>query len=264
MREEVLFFVHGPAASGKSTFLETLKACFGDYAKVADFESFIARREVGAIRNDIAELAGRRFVVSIEVEEGKKLAEGLVKMLTGGDTVRARFLYKEGFEYVPQFKLWLAANNAPRVRDNDAAMWRRILRVPFECVVPKERRDPTVKARLKDSTVSGAAILAWAVEGCQRWMVEGLRVPEVVEAATEQYRSEMDPLKEFFYEACQFRADAWVAAATLRTAYENWVKHSGERQIDGRAFAERLRERGCTPAKHGGVRGWLGVALEDR
>ena len=95
--EEVLFFVHGPAASGKSTFLEALKAAFGDYAKVADFESFIARRDAGNIRNDIAELAGRRFVLSIEVDDGKRLAEGLVKMLTGGDTIRARFLYQEAF-----------------------------------------------------------------------------------------------------------------------------------------------------------------------
>jgi putative DNA primase/helicase len=158
--EEVLFFVHGPAAAGKSTFLESLKASFGDYAKVADFESFIARRDSGTLRNDIAELAGRRFVLSIEVEQGKRLAEGLVKMLTGGDSVRARFLYKEAFDFVPQFKLWLAANHAPRVRDDDSAMWRRILRVPFERIVPKAKRDPTLKARLRDPAVSGAAILA--------------------------------------------------------------------------------------------------------
>ena len=127
-------FVHGPGASGKSTFLDSLRAAMGDYAKVADFESFIQRRE-GAIRDDIAELAGRRFVVSIEVDEGKRLAEGLVKMLTGGDTLRARFLYQEAFEFLPQCKLWLAANHAPRIKDDDSAMWRRILRIQFEHVV---------------------------------------------------------------------------------------------------------------------------------
>jgi putative DNA primase/helicase len=263
--EEVLFFVHGPAASGKSTFLETLKASFGDYAKVADFESFIARRDVGAIRNDIAELAGRRFVLSIEVDEGKKLAEGLVKLLTGGDTVRARFLYQEAFEFAPSFKLWLAANHAPRVRDNDTAIWRRILRLPFEHVVPKARRDPTVKARLKDPAVSGPAILAWAVEGCLRWQQEGLRVPEVVEQATEQYRLDMDPLKLFFDERCTFFADAWTSAKTLRDTYETWAKDSGERALDARQFAERLRERGCIQKPTRAGRGWSGIALmEDR
>jgi putative DNA primase/helicase len=157
--QEVLFFVHGPGGSGKSTFPEAIKAVLGEYGKSADFETFISRRDGGAIRNDVAELAGRRFVVSIEVDEGKKLAEGLVKLLTGGDTVRARFLYQEAFDYVPQFKLWLAANHAPKVRHDDSAMWRRILRIPFDQVVPKEKRDPSLKARLKDVNESGPAVL---------------------------------------------------------------------------------------------------------
>ena len=264
VREEVLFFVHGPEASGKSTYLETLKAAFGDYAKVADFESFIARRDAGAIRNDIAELAGRRFVVSIEVDQGKKLAEGLVKMLTGGDTVRARFLYQEGFEFLPQFKLWLAANDAPRVRDNDSAIWRRILRIPFENTVPKEKRDATLKATLRDPSISGPAILAWAVEGCLRWQEDGLRVPAIVEKATEQYRMDMDPLRPFFDEGCRFGSTEWTTASALREAYEAWARANGEHPLDGRQFAERLRKRGCEQKATRSGRGWAGIALDQK
>lgn len=262
VREEVLFFVHGPEAAGKSTFLESLKASYGDYSKVADFESFIARRDAGAIRNDIAELAGRRFVVSIEVDQGKKLAEGLVKMLTGGDTVRARFLYQESFEFCPQFKLWLAANHAPKVGDRDGAIWRRILRIPFENVVPKEKRDATLKAALRDPAVSGSAILAWAVRGCLEWQQNGLRVPEVVEQATAQYRLDMDPLKSFFEDCCTFDGGDWTATAALREAYESWAKANGERPIDGRQFAERLRARGCAPKTTRAGRGWAGIGLD--
>jgi len=262
--EEVLFFVHGPTASGKSTFLETLRSAFGDYSKVADFESFIARRDAGAIRNDIAELAGRRFVVSIEVDEGRKLAEGLVKLLTGGDTVRARFLYQEAFEFAPSFKLWLAANHAPRVRDNDSAIWRRILRLPFEHIVPKEQRDPTLKARLRDPALSGPAILAWAAFGCLRWQEDGLCIPAVVEEATEAYRADMDPLRPFFEERCDFEPDAWCSVAMLRSAYEAWAKESGERYVlDGRQFAERLREHGCIQKPTRAGRGWSGIALKE-
>jgi putative DNA primase/helicase len=260
--EEKLFFVHGPAAAGKSTFLEAIKAALGDYAKTADFESFVQRREAGAVRNDIAELAGRRFVVSIEVDEGKKLAEGLIKLLTGGDTVRARFLYQEAFEYVPQFKLWLAANHAPRVRHDDSAMWRRILRIPFESVIPQARRDPSVKARLKDVEESGPAILAWAVEGCLRWQEEGLGVPEVVEEATEQYRLDMDPLRDFIADCCVLAPHAWTPAAKLREAYEKYCKENGERHVlNARDFADGLKARGCqTERKHTG-RGWRGIGL---
>jgi putative DNA primase/helicase len=186
--EEVLFFIHGPEAAGKSTFIEAIKAALGDYARTADFETFLQKRGDGGIRNDIARLAGARLVVSIEIDEGKRLAQGLVKQLTGGDTVTARFLWAEAFEFEPQFKLWLAANHAPKVRDTDGALWRRILRVPFEHVVPKEQRDKAVKATLKNPALAGPAILAWAVAGCLEWQQVGLGVPPEVMAATATYR----------------------------------------------------------------------------
>ena len=176
-REEVLLMPLGPSATGKSTFLEAVRGVMGDYACTADFESFVAKRDAG-VRNDIAALAGRRMVVSIEVEEGKRLAEGLVKNLTGRDTISARFLYQEALSFRPQFKLWLAANDAPRVRHADSAIWRRILRLPFEHVVPVERRDPTLKERLCSMPDCQRAVLAWAVEGALRWREEGLMVPE--------------------------------------------------------------------------------------
>jgi putative DNA primase/helicase len=260
--EEVLFFVHGPAAAGKSTFLEAIKAALGDYSKSADFETFVQRREVGSVRNDIAELAGRRFVVSIEIDEGKKLAEGLVKLITGGDTVRARFLYQEAFEYVPQFKLWLAANHAPKVKHDDMAMWRRILRIPFEQAIPKDRRDPAIKARLKDVRESGPAILAWAVEGCLRWRSERLGVPKTVQAATEEYRLDMDPLRDFVAECCVLHQQAWVLAARLRQAYDEYCKQTGEKRLLGpREFGEGLKGRGCTRDRRHAGHGWLGIGL---
>jgi putative DNA primase/helicase len=260
--EEVLFFVHGPGRSGKSTFLEAVKGTLGDYAKSADFESFVQRSQPGAVRNDIAELAGRRFVVSVEVDEGKKLAEGLVKLLSGGDTVRARFLYQESFEFVPQFKLWLAANHAPKVKHDDPAIWRRILRIPFEHVVPKEKCDPSIKARLKNFEECGPAIVAWATEGCLRWREEGLGVPPVVERATEQYRVEMDPLNDFIEDCCVLRQDAWTPVALLRQAYESYCKENGEKHpIASKDFAKGLTARRCVPERRHSGRGWLGIGI---
>jgi putative DNA primase/helicase len=196
------------------------------------------------------------------VDEGKKLAEGLVKLVTGGNTVRARFLYQEAFDFVPQFKLWLAANHAPKVKHDDSAMWRRILRIPFENVLPKERCDPTVKARLKNVEECGSAILAWAVEGCLRWREQGLGVPPVVEEATEQYRLDMDPLKEFVAECCICHPNAWTPAGTLRSAYERYCRENGEKHPVGpRDFADGLRARGCTRDKRHAGHGWLGIGL---
>jgi len=260
--EEVLFFVHGPAASGKSTFLEALKSALGDYATTADFEAFLARRDVGGARNDIARLAGARLVASIEVDEGKRLAEGLIKMLTGGDVVTARHLYKEAFEFLPAFKLWLAANHAPRIRDDDEAMWRRILRVPFEHIIPKEERDPAVKRNLRNPQRTGAAILAWAVQGCVAWRQEGLGVPPAVESATQELREDMDPLKDFFDDCCVLKPEAWVLTADLRQAYETWARERGEAFVlRGRQFTDRLKARGLVPERRHAGRGWQGIGL---
>jgi putative DNA primase/helicase len=261
--EEKLFFVHGPTATGKSTFIEALKATLGDYAQTADFETFLSRSQGGGPRNDIAGLAGSRFVASIEVDKGRRLAEGLVKQLTGGDTVHARFLYHEGFSFKPAFKLWLSANDAPRASDDDSALWRRILRVPFEHSIPGSERDPSVKARLTDPAIAGAAILAWAVEGCRDWQVLGLRVPERVKAATESYRQEQDPLKDFFSERCIFMPKAETKASELWRAYRDWAAENGERwPVTRQDFVKRLTARGCVERRGAkGVRFWRGVGL---
>lgn len=260
--EEKLFFVHGEGGAGKSTFIEALKAALGEYAQTADFDTFLARRDVGGPRNDVARLAGARFVCSIEVDEGKRLAEGLVKTLTGGDTVTARFLHREAFEFRPALKLWLVANHAPRVKDDDSAIWRRILRLPFDNVLPQAARDPQVKKTLTDPAASGAAILAWAVRGCLAWQREGLGAPEAVERATDAYRAAMDPIAGFFEQCCALVPDAWTPVRELRAAYEGWCKDSGSgHPLSGQDFAGRLKTKRCELNRRNGVRGYLGIGL---
>jgi len=244
-----------------------MKAAMGDYAKTADFETFVQRKQAGGVRNDIAELAGRRFVLSIEVEDGKRLAEALIKMITGRDTIRARFLYQESFEFVPQFKLWLAANQAPVVGADDDSIWRRIIRVPFDQVIPQENRDRTLKDRLKDPVISGPAILAWAVRGCLRWLKQGLHVPNCVAAATAAYRDDMDQLKEFFAEDCDFGPELSALKSGMWGSYWQWAERNGiADRVSHRQLADRLRKLGCTEDRQYSnkrrVRIWRGVGVE--
>jgi putative DNA primase/helicase len=246
--EEKMWLLHGPSATGKTTFLRAVKATLGDYATVADFESFLKRQSQNGVRNDIASLAGKRFVLSVEVDEGRRLAEGLVKILTGGDQIKARFLYSEGFEFLPQMKLWLAANHAPRVSDDDDALWRRILRIPFVHVVPETERQASVKTTLGNPAIAGPAILAWAVQGCLHWQREGLQVPDIIKSATATYRDEQDPLRDFFDDCCIFDPTGFATVKGLRLAYEGWAGAVGdkERYLLGRkSFNDRLQSRGC-------------------
>jgi putative DNA primase/helicase len=264
-REEKLVFVYGPARSGKSTFLGALQATLGeDYAHTCDFDAFLKHKPSGAPKDDLANMAGKRLVVSIETDEGARLAEGLVKQLTGGDRVRARRLYANSFEFVPQFKLFLAANDRPKARDDDDALWERILEVPFPFSIPKADRDPAVKETLCDPAKSGAAILAWMIDGCLAWQRDGLQVPSVVEASTTAYRGAMNPLADFLDERCIVDPDVWASSADLFNAYREWAQEQGLRHtLAQKAFGEKLRAIGCEQRQEGvaRTRGWSGIAL---
>jgi putative DNA primase/helicase len=261
--EEKFFFVHGPTAGGKSTFLGALRKTWGDYADTADFSTFTARPRDRSPREDIARLHGARLVTSIEVDDGTRLAQGLVKTLSGGDHVVARRYYEQSFEFLPQFKLVVAANHRPKVDDDDEALWRRLAEIPFRESLPPEERDPSVKVTLMDPNQAGAAILAWAAEGAGAWFADGLGTAPEVEDATRAYREAMDPLADFFAEECRFHPDETLLAGTLRATYERWAKEHGVRRLlTAREMADRLRARGCTDRKGAqGVRLWVGVGL---
>lgn len=253
-REEAMFVAHGPPASGKTTFAEALRAALGEYAATADPETFlVSHRDGGAPRADIARLHGRRLVVGVEVDQGRHMAEGLVKQLTGGDTVVARHLYRDHFEFRPQFKLWIFANDAPRVRDDDDAVWRRLRLVPFVHPVPREEQDQRLKIELRDPNIGGPAMLAWAVAGCLLWQREGLGAPLVIESATASYREAQDPVADFLAECCVVEDDAWATAEELYGAYSAWAKAAGERRpLTKTAFGLRLERRGMAAGKGGG------------
>ncbi|MGI6308458.1 MAG: phage/plasmid primase, P4 family [Dethiobacteria bacterium] len=260
--EEKFAFSYGPPATGKSTFLRAVMAAAGDYACTADFEAFLSNKNRGGPRNDIARLAGKRFVVSVEVEDGRKLAEGLVNQLTGGDVITARFLYQESFEFVPQFKLWLAANNRPKVTGPDGAIWRRILQIPFREVIPANERNPELKNILCDTEITGPAILAWLVEGCLAWQQEGLNPPDAVKQTTEEYRQEMDPLADFIADKCVMVPQARVSNPEIWKAYKTWCEENGERYPLGRKrFTQTLIASGFDQYPDAGKRIWIGIGL---
>jgi putative DNA primase/helicase len=260
--EEVLFFAHGPTATGKSSILEAFRGMFGEHGTTADFETFLRRRGDAGTRNDIARLAGARLVISVEVDDGKALAEGLLKLLTGGDTITARFLYREAFEFRPRFKLWLAANERPRVNSEDTAMWRRIRQLPFTHVIPEGERDERVKIELRSNPEVQSAILAWAVQGCLEWQRLGLKPPQRVLDYTEEYRQENDPLREWLADCCAVDPAGWTPTGVLRSSYEIWCAANGERPVSGKKLGTLLEARGFRAEREtSGERGRRGLSL---
>lgn len=246
--EQCLQLMHGSGSNGKSTFLEVLQAVFGDYGLQADFSTFLDGKTDTGPRNDVARLAGARMVRSSEVGEGKRFNEALVKALTGSETIAARFLFSESFEFTPTFKLWFAANHKPVIRGTDHAIWRRVRLIPFNVQFDGDRKDKHLKSKLLAEL---PGVLAWAVAGAILWQQKGLDAPTDVLAATEDYRRESDVIGSFLEDSCETGPGLEVSATDLYQAYKRWAKESGEFELSQTAFGRRLEERGFGTRKSG-------------
>jgi len=255
--EQILVFLYGTGANGKTTFIETMRHLFADYSQQADFTTLLEKKNDGP-RNDLASLKGARFVAAVEAAEGRQLAEAVIKQTTGGDTIRARFLYHEFFEFKPQFKLFLVANHKPRIAGTDEAIWRRIRLIPFAVTIPKEERDQQLPEKLEREL---PGILTWAVRGCRSWQKNGLGEPAEVSEATAAYRREMDILADFIDESCVVGPQEVVEAGQLYRVFKAWCENNGEEPLTQKKLGEKLRERGFEPIKKGGIRRWRGFRL---
>ena len=252
--EQVLFILWGSGSNGKTVFVETISALMGDYAQEAEFESFLIKKG-DAIRNDLAAMRGSRFISANEMEQGRRLAESVVKQITGQGKIRCRFLHRESFQYQPTYKIFLATNHRPRIRGRDHAIWRRIRLIPFNVTIPDDEQDRRLAEKLR-SELSG--ILNWALEGCRSWRRNGLGYPEPVRTATEKYKSESDYLGEFLQDVTFDDSDGHATHKNLYKSYQQWCKENGETAFGSKTFSQMLEERGYERAEK------LGPAKKDR
>ncbi|MGE0278727.1 MAG: phage/plasmid primase, P4 family [Nitrospiraceae bacterium] len=260
-REQCLFVLHGTGANGKSTFLEAVQALLGDYAQSTPSATLLVKDRQDGIPNDVARLRGARLVSAVEIGEGKRLNEELIKRLTGQDTLTARFLFAEFFDFVPEFKLFVACNHLPQIRGNDHAIWRRVKLVPFAVTIPPDKQDKSLPEKLKQEL---PGILAWAVQGCLAWQQDGLAAPEEVVKATEEYRKDQDRVGQFLEDLCTTDSRYEETTSKLYDAYIQWCKENGENfPLPSKIFGSRLGDQGFTAARIGKARnrGWQGVRL---
>ena len=257
INEQCLFVFHGPGANGKSTITEILRDLLGGYAMHTTSDSLLHSKS-SPIRNDIARLNGARFVSAVEIGMGKKLDESLIKQLTGGDQVTARFLYNEYFEYKPGFKLFIAANHRPEIRGTDNGIWRRIHLIPFDVTIPSEEIDKDLPMKLRQEL---PGILAWAVRGCCEWQSHGLNPPDSIKAATAEYRAEMDLLESFIDDKCIRQSSEKGAVGDLYEAYKKWSDDVCQETVGKKIFGNLMRQKGFTQSKSGSNRYWNGIKL---
>jgi len=259
-QEHALFFLYGTGANGKSVFVNTLATILGDYATNAPMDTFMETR-TDRHPTDMAGLRGARFVAAIETEQGKRWAESKLKNLTGGDKIAARFMRQDFFEFFPQFKLFVAGNHKPAIRNIDEAMKRRLHLIPFTITVPPERRDKNLQHKL---LAERDGILAWAVQGCLNWQRHGrLDPPQRVVDATEEYFEAEDALGRWLDERCVRTANAKSLTAELFSDWKVWAEAAGEFTGSQKRFADLLLNRGLDKWRNGmGLRGFQGIGLK--
>ncbi|WP_287497596.1 phage/plasmid primase, P4 family [Pandoraea sp. CB10b_02] len=260
-QEHALFFLYGTGANGKSVFVNTLATILGDYAANAPMDTFMETR-TDRHPTDMAGLRGARFVAAIETEQGRRWAESKVKSLTGGDKISARFMRQDFFEFFPQFKLFVAGNHKPAIRNIDEAMKRRLHLIPFTITVPPERRDKLLQHKL---LAERDGILAWAVQGCLDWQRLGrLDPPQQVVEATEEYFEAEDALGRWLDERCVRDPNAKSLTAELFADWKQWAESAGEFAGSQKRFADLLLTRGVEKWRNTvGLRGFRGVGLKN-
>ena len=234
-QEQCMFFLYGDGANGKSTFLETLAKMLGDYCMNAQADTIASTRSrsSGAARSDVARLKGARFVTLEEGDQGATLDEGLVKQMTGGNTITARFQYGKEFEFRPEFKLVEATNHLPKIHGTDVGIWRRIRLVPFTQSIPEEKQDILLPQKL-EAELPG--ILNWALDGLQKWLANsqggrrhGLPACAAVDSAVSAYKQDQDRIAAFLADCTEPAEGSTVQASVLFRTYLNWCSENNEK-----------------------------------
>lgn len=258
--EQKITFHYGKGRNGKSVWVNTISYVAGDYADSIPIESFLdsgRARAGGQATPDLAGLPGVRMLTTSEPKRGATLDEGLIKLFSGGDMIKARHLNKDFFAFTPQAKLTMQGNYRPKITGADEGIWNRLVLVPWGVYFPPDQRDPKLAEALRREA---SGILNRLLDGLCIWLDSGLRIPHSVAAATEDYRSDSDPLGRFLQACTRQAMGKRVQATDMHTLFMKWAKSNGEAVWSAKGLGAALKERGLATKKSVNVY-WLDIEL---
>ncbi|MDB4988671.1 MAG: primase [Myxococcaceae bacterium] len=258
VREHVLGVLWGPGANGKSVLADAVTHVLGDYAKPGPSSLLVVNGHHEPHPTDVATCVGSRLVVVHETKRGAGFDSSKVKLLTGGDKLTARYMRQDYFDFSPSHTLIMLSNYRPQADATDAALWRRVQLIPFEVVIPEEKRDHELADKIR---AEAAGVLRWLVDGAVEWQRVGLAPPMIVKEQTAKYRASEDVIGQFLEEHTVRLPEASVKAGTLYAAFKKWCEDSGQRAANGKDFAAELIGRGFERAERSFGRIYKGIGL---
>lgn len=251
--EQSIFFLYGPTAgNGKSTFIEGISYPLGDYFEPAASHVFLEKRDPGGPSPEIIALVGARMIGASEFSSDQKLSTSTIKQWTGEGTITARGLHKDPIKFQPVGKPWIMSNHFPNT-GGDEGVNRRINVVPARAKFTDDPDElarggiPRDKAMLQKLRQEATGILAWAIEGAQKWYKEGLQAPETVRDAVESYKSETDPIYDFWASCIDFddKLGTTVAKKPVYHAYRAYCQENGNRPLSQNKLTRALKQKGA-------------------
>lgn len=260
--EQLFSVFYGTGGNGKSVLVNVVSTIMGQYTLETPVETIMYKRGGGSISNDIARIKGARLVTCRESDQGQALAESLIKSLTGGDKITARFLHKEFFEFKPVAKWILFTNHKPSIKGTDQGIWRRVKLIPFNYSVPDGKKNKNLEAELLNEA---AGILNWLVEGCLTWQKNGFPRCEAIDNATSNYQQDEDRIGEFLTCAANMGPgpNFKTSASELYKAYRYFCREVGDMPMNSRNFPKKMEEKGHVKKRSGGGNFWDGISLTD-
>jgi putative DNA primase/helicase len=259
--EQKLLTLIGTGRNGKSTFVNAILPVFGGYAVNVEPKTFSAAGN-NATRNDLARLVGARLVTTSEFGNGVVLDAALIKKLTGGDTLSARFLFQEYFEFTGRFLPILGTNYAPVLEGSDAAMARRQIMVRFGTVLPVEEVDPMLPTKLN---AERSGILNRVLQGLADYRSVGLAVPDCVQEITQKYLDSANLFAQFLEDECELGVGYEAEALWLYQSYKWWCERQGVNSASNPVFKRTLQDHfGLEHKRKAAGFFWLGVRMKVR
>lgn len=274
--EDILPVLDGTGSNGKSALLGAVAAALDEYACPAP-PKLLMKGSHDEHPTLIADLHGRRLVTIEETAEGGSLAVERMKALTGGSTLKARFMRRDYFEFEATHQLVIATNHRPAVNSTDHATWRRLRLIPFpyRYTTPDEARpgdrtiDRGLRERLRTGRAQKEAMLAWIVAGAVQWSNDGLPICPEITNATDEWRKAEDVIYRFVTERCETSPGCSVRSSELHRSYKEWCESEGRPAGSNKEFSKRLSDHDLTTQHSIELRStnaanvWFGIDVKE-
>jgi len=256
IKEQCLFILYGSGRNGKTIFINTITKMLGDYAVNCPQNALIKKNYIGGIPNDIALLKGARFVTATENNQNVTLDEALIKQLTGGDMITARFLHKEFFQFMPTFKIFIATNHKPNIRGTDQGIWRRIRMIPFDMRITDKNDDKDLKYKLLKEL---PGVFVWALRGYMKWLKNGLQTPQPIFEATCNYQDEEDDLGQFIKDYCLVDEEGNIPVHDFKKKFRDINGYFKSQKVIAEYMQRNSIDSGRSCNNGSQVRVWKGI-----